>query len=151
MSYINKTGTLGVVSSVQPVARTKPYTLTDLRNDDEFVKVTERYLKSIGEGENVKDLFQYFRGSDFNLYDTHKVWQQSKNFTDQQKKDFQYLQSKFNNAKVGGFRERLQLGIDVAQELASDPITLASAFFIPWTGGQSVVGRLAAGKAAQAD
>lgn len=150
MSYINKTGTLGVVSSVQPVARTKPYTLTDLRNDDEFVKVTERYLKSIGEGENVKDLFQYFRGSDFNLYDTHKVWQQSKNFTDQQKKDFQYLQSKFNNAKVGGFGERLQLGIDVAQELASDPITLASAFFIPWTGGQSVVGRLAAGKAAQA-
>ena len=87
MSYINKTGTLGVVSSVQPVARTKPYTLTDLRNDDEFVKVTEIF-KKYRRGENVKDLFQYFRGSDFNLYDTHKVWQQSKNFTDQQKKIF---------------------------------------------------------------
>lgn len=29
------------------------YTLTDLRNDDEFVQTAERYLKSINQGEDV--------------------------------------------------------------------------------------------------
>lgn len=126
------------------------YTLTDLRNDDEFVQTAERYLKSINQGEDVDDLFQYFRGVDFNLYDAHRAWKDSKDFTEDQKKDYLYLENKFRNAKVGGFKEKAQLGIDVAQEIVSDPTILASALFIPWSGGASIGGRVAAGAAAKA-
>lgn len=126
------------------------YTLTDLRNDDEFVQTAERYLKSINQGEDVDDLFQYFRGVDFNLHDAHRAWKDSKDFTEDQKKDYLYLENKFRNAKVGGFKEKAQLGIDVAQEIVSDPTILASALFIPWSGGASIGGRIAAGAAAKA-
>jgi len=125
------------------------YTLEDLRNDDEFVKRTERFLESVGEGESVSDLYQYFRGTDFNLKDTLKVASQAKKFTDQQKKDFVYLKNKFDNANVGDLKEKVQLGIDATQEILSDPINWASALLIPWTGGTSVLGRLAGGEAAK--
>ena len=62
----------------------KKYTLTDLRNDDEFVKRTERFLESLEEGESVADLYQYFRGADWNIVDTGKVALQAKDFTDEQ-------------------------------------------------------------------
>lgn len=138
------------IPTVQPLTTPKPsYTLTDLRNDDEFTMRSERYLKSLGEGDNVEDMFQYFRGSDFNLYDTHKVYRQSKKFTDEQKEDYIYLKNKFDNARVGGIKEKYQLGVDAAQELVSDPTILASAFFVPFTGGASAAGRLAMGAAAK--
>lgn len=126
------------------------YTLTDLRNDDEVTRVSERFLTSLGEGENTDDLFQYFRGSNFNLADTYKVYRQSKDFTEEQAQDYLYLKNKFQNADVGGFGEKVQAGWDITQEIFTDPLTLTSAFFIPWTGGGSVAGRIAAGQAAKA-
>ena len=149
MALNNKLVNSGI-PTVQPLTSKPRHTLTDLRNDDEFTVRSERYLKSLGEGDNVEDLFQYFRGSDLNLYDTHKVYRQSKEFTDEQKDDYVYLKNKFDNARVGGFKEKLQLGVDATQELVSDPTILASAFFVPWTGGTSVAGRLASGAAAKA-
>jgi hypothetical protein len=138
------------IPTVQPLTTPKPsYTLTDLRNDDEFTMRSERYLKSLGEGDNVDNMFQYFRGSDLNLYDTHKVYRQSKEFTDEQKEDYIYLKNKFDNARIGGLKEKLQLGVDATQEIVSDPTILASAFFVPWTGGASAAGRLAMGAAAK--
>lgn len=141
---------VGGVPTFEPLATRPSYTLSDLREDDEFVKTAERYLTSLGEGENVDDMFQYFRGQDFNLHDTHKVYRQSKDFTEQQKKDYLYLSQKFQNANVGNWKEKAQLGIDIAQELATDPLTVASALFIPWTSGTSVVGRIATGEATKA-
>ena len=141
---------VGGIPTFEPLATRPSYTLSDLREDDEFVKTAERYLTSLGEGENVDDMFQYFRGQDFNLYDTHKVYRQSKDFTEQQKKDYLYLSQKFQNANVGNWKEKAQLGIDIAQELATDPLTVASALFMPWTGGTSVAGRLATGEATKA-
>jgi hypothetical protein len=149
MALKNKLVNSGI-PTVQPLTSKPRHTLTDLRNDDEFTVRSERYLKSLGEGDNVEDMFQYFRGSDLNLYDTHKVYRQSKEFTDEQKNDYLYLKNKFDNARVGGFKEKLQLGVDATQELVSDPTILASAFFVPWTGGTSVAGRLATGAAAKA-
>ena len=125
----------------------KKYTLTDLRNDDEFVKRTERFLESLEEGESVADLYQYFRGADWNIIDTGKVALQAKDFTDEQLKDYHYLKNKFDNADVGGFKEKTQLGIDVTQELLSDPLNWASALLIPWTGGTSVAAKVAGGEA----
>jgi len=116
MALNNKLVNSGI-PTVQPFTSKPSYTLTDLRNDDEFTVRSERYLKSLGEGDNVEDMFQYFRGSDLNLYDTHKVYRQSKEFTDEQKDDYIYLKNKFDNARVGGFKEKLQLGVDATQEL----------------------------------
>jgi hypothetical protein len=149
MALKNKLVNSGI-PTVQPLTSKPRHTLTDLRNDDEFTVRSERYLKSLGEGDNVEDMFQYFRGSDLNLYDTHKVYRQSKEFTDEQKNDYLYLKNKFDNARVGGFKEKLQLGVDATQELVSDPTILASALFVPWTSGTSVAGRLATGAAAKA-
>jgi len=127
----------------------KEYTLQDLRDDEEFNDVSERFLKSLGEGENADDLFNYFRGADFNLGDAFSVYSQSKNFTDQQKQDYLYLRNKFDNANIGGLWERAKVGGDIAQEIISDPATILSALFIPFTGGASGAARLAAGKAVQ--
>jgi len=127
----------------------KNYTLSDLRNDDKFVERTENFLESIGEGDSIADLYQYFRGSDWNTRDTLKVALQAKKFTDEQKKEYHYLRSKFNNADIGGFREKAQLGVDATQELLSDPLNWASALLIPWTGGTSLAARAAGGEAAK--
>ena len=127
----------------------KNYTLTDLRNDDKFVERTEKFLDGLGEGDSIADLYQYFRGSDWNIADTTKVALQAKDFTDEQKKEYHYLRSKFDNADVGGFREKAQLGIDATQELLSDPLNWASALLIPWTGGTSLAARAAGGEAAK--
>jgi len=125
------------------------YTLEDLRNDDKFVQRTENFLESVGEGDSIADLYQYFRGSNLNIADTIKVSRQAKEFTDEQKKEYHYLRSKFDNADIGGFREKAQLGVDATQELLSDPLNWASALLIPWTGGTSLAAKAAGGEAAK--
>ena len=126
------------------------YSLTDLRKDEEFNKVTERFLTSLGKGEDVGDLFGYFRGADYNLADATKMVFESGNFTQQQKTDYQYLRGKFDNADVGGFGEWVRAGANVTAEIITDPTMIASALFIPWTGGASAAARIASGKAVQA-
>ena len=143
--YKQKSNTYNVPSYV---AKQK-YSLTDLRKDEEFNKVTERFLTSLGEGETVGDLFGYFRGADYNLGDATKMVFESGKFTNQQKTDYQYLRNKFDNADVGGFGEWVRAGANVTKEIITDPTMIASALFIPWSGGTSVVSRIAAGKAVQ--
>mgnify|MGYP005989798533 CR=1 FL=1 len=127
----------------------KEYNLQDLRDNEEFNDVAERFLTSLGEGETPDDLFNYFRGADFNLKDATDVYRQSKQFSSQQKQDYIYLRNKFDNANIGGFWEKVKVGGDITQEIISDPVTLLSAFFIPWTGGLSGAARIASGKAVQ--
>ena len=135
--------------SFSSYAPNKKYTLSDLRQDDEFNKTTERFLSSIGEGDSVGDLYGYFRGNDFNLYDGAKAWAESSTFTDQQKQDYSYLRSKFDNASVGGLGEWVRAGANITKEVVTDPTMLASIMFVPWTGGTSFAARAAAGKAVQ--
>ena len=87
------------INIVRP--KVKKYTLTDLRNDSEFNEITERFLSSIGQGDSVGDLFGYFRGADYNLWDGMSSYADSKKFTEQQKKDYQYIRNKFENASIG--------------------------------------------------
>ena len=143
--YANYNTTVQLPSYVAP----KKYNLTDLREDEEFNKVTERFLTSLGEGEDVGDLFGYFRGADYNLVDGIKMANDSGKFNTQQKQDYQYLRGKFDNANVGGIGEWARAGANAAFEVVSDPTMLASAFFIPWTGGTSGAARIAASKAVQ--
>ena len=135
--------------SFSSYAPNKKYTLSDLRQDDEFNKTTERFLSSIGEGDSVGDLYGYFRGNDFNLYDGAKAWAESSTFTDQQKQDYSYLRSRFDNASVGGLGEWVRAGANITKEVVTDPTMAASIMFVPWTGGTSLAARLAAGKAVQ--
>ena len=128
--------------------QTKPVTLADLRDDDEFVKTTERFLESIGGGDNVTDLYGYFRGADWSLRKARLMAKSAQDFTEQQKKDYNYLKTKFDNAVVGGAGpERRLLAGNAIQGILSDPINYASALMIPWSGGTSFVGRVAGGEA----
>ena len=133
--------------SLQPPVET--YTLNDLRNDDEFNQRTTRFLQSIGEGKSADDLFGFFRGMEYNLGDATQAMFQTKKFDDQQKEDYLYLKNKFDNAKVGDWIEWARTSADIGQEILTDPTLIASALFIPWTGGTSLAARLSAGKAVQ--
>jgi len=135
--------------SIGTYTPSKKYTLSDLRKDQEFNKVTERFLESLGEGETPDDLFEYFRGSDWNLGDAMEVYSKSKKFTPQQKSDYQYLRSKFDNASLGGFKDWALAAGDISYEMITDPTMLASLLLVPWTGGASAVTRIASSKAAQ--
>ena len=136
--------------NIQPSYPMKQQTLQDLRDDEEFAKVSERFLTSLGKGDTPDDLFEYFRGADFNLADATKLYSKSKNFTEQQKLDYIYLRNKFDNSSVGGLTERLKVTADITGEMLTDPVTAASVLFIPWTGGASIAARVAGGKAVQA-
>ena len=147
LNSFNPQATSTSFNAVTP--RRKKYTLNDLRNDKEFQETTERFLTSIGEGEDVGDLFGYFRGADYNLLGAGQMVSASKKFTDAQKLDYQYLRNKFDNAEVGGVMEWVKAGANVTKEIATDPTMLASLFFVPWTGGTSFAARVAAGKVVQ--
>jgi len=148
---LNKDTSLGGISygNINYNAPRKKYNLSDLRKNEEFNKTTERFLKSIGEGDSVSDLFAYFRGSDYNLAQGLSVLAQSKKFTDQQKRDYQYLRSKFDNADMGGFGEWVSGIGSIAGDVITDPTVIASMLFVPWTGGASAATRLAGSKAIQ--
>ena len=131
-------------------------TLASLRDDDEYVKRTERFLDSLSsqyiknQGKDVGDLYQFFRGTDWNLKDATALGIKASNFTNEQKEDYNYLRTRWDNASVGGRGpERRQLALDATQEIITDPANWASALLIPWTAGSSAVGRIAAGEAAK--
>lgn len=124
-------------------------TLQDLRDDKEFQERSQRFLSSLDEGKTVDDLFGYFRGADYNIKDTAKTYFQSTQFDESQKQDYAYLRDRFDNAEIGGFVEGLKATADIGSEIITDPTLLASAFFVPWTGGTSLAARIATGKAAQ--
>lgn len=125
------------------------YNLQDLREDKEFNETSERFLNSLGEGETVDELFDYFRGADWNLADATKQFASTRSFTDQQKQDYVYLRKKYSNADVGGPGEWAKTIAKTGVELITDPTLIASALFIPWSGGTSAVARAASGKAMQ--
>ena len=149
MPILDNTYTQTAPESVY-INKTKKETLADLRDDDEFVKRAERFIDSIDEGKNVADLYQFFRGTDWNFGDTTALGFKARNFTEEQKNDYNYLRTRWDNASVGGRGpERRQLIIDATQEIVTDPFNWASALLIPWTMGQSVTGRVATGEAAK--
>jgi len=147
MGILDKNNLTSLPDSSFEYRKAQQETLSSLRDDDEFVKRTERFLESVGEGDSIADMYQYFRGADWSLRDIRKVSKQSKDFNKQQLEDYNYLRTRFDNANVGGFREKAQLGVDVTQELLSDPINWASAVLIPWSGGTSLAARAAGGEA----
>ena len=114
---------------------------------DEIIK--KEILKR--KGTDVEDVFDYFRGADFNFVKLGNLASEVENWDEQTKKDYDYLRTRFDNASVGDIfgKERLNLTGDFLGNVLLDPVTWASTLLIPWTGGTSVVGRLATGEASR--
>src|SRR6056300_1174360 len=111
------------------------YTLDDLEKDDEFQETAERFLESIGEKSN--DVFEYLRDSDFNLVSG----MQRGKFNQQQKQDYSYLRSKFDNADMGSLRQYLELIKDASVDIVTDPTLITAALTAPIKGGTSFAAR----------
>ena len=134
MALYNYTGTV----TYGDLAK-KSYTLDDLEKDDEFQKTSERFLESVGEKSD--DVFEYLRDSDFNLFSGMNRAMQSGKFDEQQKKDYAYLRSKFDNADMGSFKQYAELIKDATLDIVTDPTAITAALLTPVTGGTSLAAR----------
>ena len=123
----------------------REYDLNDLEADPEFQFRTERFLGSLGEGD---DIFEYLRDEDFNLTKAMTRYASSGNFTEQQKEDYKYLRQRFDGANVGSTSQYVELIKDGFIDMVSDPTLIAAAFFTPWTGGGSLATRATLGRGA---
>ena len=124
MALYNYTGTV----TYGDLAK-KSYTLDDLERDDEFQKTSERFLESVGEKSD--DVFEYLRDSDFNLFSGMNRAIQSGKFDEQQKQDYAYLRSKFDNADMGSFKQYAELIKDATLDIATDPTAITAALLSP--------------------
>jgi hypothetical protein len=124
-------------------------TLDTLENDNEFSSTAERFLTSIGKDDDtVESLYEYMRDADYNLASgAYRAFQELPNFSDQQKKDYKYLRTKFENADTGGLKQWMRATADIGIDVATDPTMILSALMVPFTGGLSMAGRVAAGEA----
>ena len=134
MGIINDTWSSSSLSSFS-----NSYTLDDLEKDDEFQKTSERFLESVGEKSD--DVFEYLRDSDFNLFSGMNRAMQSGKFDEQQKKDYAYLRSKFDNADMGSFKQYAELIKDATLDIVTDPTAITAALLTPVTGGTSLAAR----------
>jgi hypothetical protein len=114
-------------------------TLDDLEQDENFLEVSERFLSSVGEKSD--DVFEYLRDSDFNLYSGMSRAMQSGKFTDQQKKDYNYLRQEFDNADLGSMKQFFGLVKDAGIDIATDPTAIIAALAAPITGGSSLAAK----------
>ena len=114
-------------------------TLDELEKDEKFLEVSERFLQSVGE--NSDDIFEYLRDSDFNLVSGMSRAMQSGKFTNQQKQDYAYLRSEFDNADLGSLKQFAGLVKDASIDIVTDPTLVVAAFAAPFTGGTSLATR----------
>lgn len=132
--------------------KSNSYSLTDLENDEEFNKTAARFLQSVGEkslyGKD-EDIFEYLRDSDWSLGSALTRSMEVNNWTEQEKNDYRYLRDKFDNSDITSLKHRLKAITNVTSDIIFDPFTLAAVLATPFTGGQSLTGRVVAGKAAQ--
>lgn len=122
------------------------YSLSQLERNPEFSFRSKRFLNGIGRNENI---FEYLRDADFSLGSAITRSFEVGDWNDEEKQDYLYLRSSFNNAHLEGFKERFNLVKDVGGDILGDPFNyLAALFAIPTLGG-SFAGRAALGKAAE--
>jgi len=128
-----------------PYGRRKK-TLDDLEKDEKFLEVSERFLASVGEKSD--DVFEYLRDSDFNLFSGMNRAMQSGKFTEQQKKDYNYIRREFDNADLGSLKQFIGLVGDASLDIATDPTLIVAALAAPFTGGTSLAARQGVSQAA---
>jgi len=133
----------------QPIAREVPLgktSLTELSQSEEFSKRASRFLEGIGSNENI---FEYLRDSDYSLSSAIGRSFDVGNWTDEQKEDYLYLKTAFDNTDLSGFRERFGALKDITIDILGDPVNYLTALFAIPTGGASIAGKAALSTAAQ--
>ena len=121
-------------------------TITQLKNDTEFADTAERFMDVIGRNENI---FEYLRDANFSLSAAAQRSREMGEWDEQTMEDYNYLRTRFNNAEIGSFKERLGLIKDLGGDILLDPMNwLTGLFAIPSGGG--AFGLAATSKAAQA-
>ena len=111
-------------------------TLDDLEKDQRFQETAERFLSSVGERSD--DIFEYLRDSDYNLYSGFSRAMESKKWSIQQQRDYNYLRNRFGNADMGSLKQYLSATKDIGIDIATDPLAIAAVLLSPITGGLSV-------------
>ena len=111
-------------------------TLDDLEKDQRFQETAERFLSSVGERSD--DIFEYLRDSDYNLYSGFSRAMESKKWSIQQQRDYNYLRNRFGNADMGSLKQYLSATKDIGIDIATDPLAIAAVLLSPVTGGLSV-------------
>ena len=136
---------MSVKESLDPAPyNSAKYSLTDLKNNPEFSKVSERFMDAIGRNENI---FEYLRDANFSLSSAIQRAAEVKEFDEQTVQDYQYLRQKFDNAEIGNFKERLGLVKDLGGDILLDPLNWLTALFAIPSGG-TALGARAVGQAA---
>ena len=110
-------------------------TLTQLKNDEEFSEVSERFMESINSNENI---YEYLRDANFSLSAAATRAAQMKRWDEQTIQDYTYLRQRFDNAEIGNFRERLGLIKDLGGDILLDPLNWLTALFALPSGGSSL-------------
>ena len=110
-------------------------TLTQLKNDEQFSEVSERFMESINSNENI---YEYLRDANFSLSAAATRAAQMKRWDEQTIQDYTYLRQRFDNAEIGNFRERLGLIKDLGGDILLDPLNWLTALFALPSGGSSL-------------
>ena len=129
-----------------PSIRTGKKSLTQLANDEEFSKTSERFLESIGSNDNI---FEYLRDSEYSLSSAIVRAKQANDWTDQQQQDYRYLTQQFQNSDLKGFKEHFGLIKDLGIDIVFDPLNVLALLFAGGSGGATLAGKAALGEAAR--
>jgi len=129
-----------------PSIRTGKKSLTDLANDDEFSKTSQRFLESIGSNDNI---FEYLRDAEYSLSSAIVRAKQANDWTEQQQQDYSYLTQQFQNADLKGFKEHFGLIKDLGIDIVFDPLNALALLFSVQTGGATLAGKAALTEAAR--
>ena len=133
-------------SFASPIKSTGKKSLTDLANDDEFSTRSERFLEGIKSNDNI---FEYLRDSEYSLSSAISRSFQAGKWTEEQKQDYNYLSSKFQNAELKGIKEHAGLIKDLGFDLVTDPLNILALLFAIPSGGTTLGGRAVLGEAAR--
>jgi hypothetical protein len=125
---------------------TSRLTLTQLKNDNEFADTAERFMDTIGRNENI---FEYLRDANFSLSAAAQRSFEMGDWDEQTMQDYNYLRTRFNNAEIGSFKERLGQIKDIGGDILFDPVNWLTLLFAAPTGG-GALGARATVAAAQA-
>ena len=112
------------------------YNLNDLEDDEQFQSIATRFLKSMNEDD---DIFEYLRDSDYRVSSALYRGYQSGKWTEEQKADYAYLRSAFDNADVDSTANRFKATADGIIDFVTDPIHLLTLALTPLTGGIAAV------------
>ena len=117
-------------------------TVAQFRNNPQVVKIAQRFLNSIGR--NSENIVEFLRDSEFSPGAAMVRSFEVGDWSEQDKKDYEYLQKRFQNTEIKGFNERLALAKDFAIDTFADPLQIVTLL----VGGPILSGATKAGVAA---